>query len=151
MKMLRTTSAYVNELLVGVYEYIQRIDPYAYKIPDIESIWLVVRKDELSVHDAYYMACCAGIEPTICNGTLISVLDYGDNYTVRYTPACRKDDVLRKFERKYREADPALMDVIAKYFMSNDGTHLYDYKKYGRIHYGVMKDDDNIYEGTVKL
>lgn len=152
MAMLNTESAYVNELLVGVYEYIKRIDPYAYKMPDIESTWIVVNKDELSVRDAYYMACCAGVKPTrYVDGMLISVVDYGDSYTVRYTPACSKVDVLHKFEEEYREADPVLMDAIVSYFMKNNGVHLYADRKRGRIHYGVIQDNDNVYEGTIKL
>lgn len=152
MTMVNTKSAYINELLSGVYDYIKRIDPYAYKNPNIDSTWIVVGKDELSVRDAYYMACCSGVEPTrYTDGTLISVVDYGDSYTVRYTPACSKTDVLKKFEDKYREADPVLMDAISDYFMNHDGTHLYADRKHGRIHYGVLQDDDSVYEGTIKL
>lgn len=64
MMMLNDKATYVNQLLSGVYDYIKRMDPYAYKNPEIDATWIVVNKDDLTVKDAYYMACCAGVVPT---------------------------------------------------------------------------------------
>ena len=152
MVRLSTKSSEVNELLFGVYDYINRVDPYAYRSSKIDYTGMLINKDCLSVQDAYYMACCAGIGHTkYVDGTIINVVDNGHSYIVYYAPARSKYDALRKFEDNYREADPVLMDAIVNYFMSLDGTHLYTYKKYGRIHYGVLQDDDGVYEGTIEL
>lgn len=139
-----------NEFLLGVYEYIERADPYAYRSSSTDYTSMLINKDNLSVHDAYYMSCCVDAGPSkYVDGTIINVVDNGHSYIVYYAPARSKYDALRKFEDTYREADPVLMDAISDYFISHDGVHLYTYKKYGRIHYGVLQDDDAVYEGTI--
>lgn len=152
MMMLNDKATYVNQLLSGVYDYIKRMDPYAYKNPEIDATWIVVNKDDLTVKDAYYLSCCAGVVPThYTDGTLISVVEYDTQYTVKYSPACSKMEVLRRFAEQHQDGDLALMNAITNYFLDNNNVYLYSYKKYGIIHYGVADNTKgSVYEGTIK-
>lgn len=137
---------------IKVHNYINRVDPYAYKDPEIEESRFSVRKDELTDHCALSFESCNWAGPAYyLDGMLIDVVDNGDNYIVKYVPVRSKNDVLREFKARFKHADPVLMDAICDYFMSHKGTHLYAQKRDGRLHYGVQQDDDIVYEGTIRL
>lgn len=153
MVMLTDKSSCIKDLRTGfvwLVQYINHVDPYAYKSSSVDYASILINKDQLSVHDAYYMSCCAGVGPTkYVDGTILNVVDNGHSYAVYYVPACSKYDVMGKFEDKYRDADPVLMDTIVDYFWTHDDTHLYAYRKYGRVHYGVLQGNNSVYEGTI--
>ena len=137
---------------IKVRSYINRVDPYAYKDPEIEESRFSVSKDELTDHCALSFELCNRAGPTYYfDGMLISVVDNDDSYIVKYVPASSKGNVMMEFKANYRHSDPVLMDAICDYFMSHKGTHLYAQKRNGHLHYGVQQDDDIVYEGTIKL
>ena len=137
---------------ITVRNYIFSVDPYAYKDPEIEEVRISVSKDKLTDHCALSFELCNWAGPAYyLDGMLIDVVDNGNSYVVKYVPVRSKNDVLREFKARFKHADPVLMDAISDYFMSHKGTHLYAQKRDGHIHYGVQQDDDNVYEGTIKL